>query len=127
MLPNPVVMVTVPGAIGVSSPFFPMAATDGSDELQLTCSVTTKQVPSEYVAVAISRSFTPTGMLGISGVTDMKDRVAGFTVRVAVADSFPEITVITVLPGEIAFAMPLLSTVATDESEELQITRVLRS
>jgi hypothetical protein len=66
-------------------------------------------------------------MLGISGVTDMKDRVAGFTVRVVVADTIPEVTVITVLPGEIALARPSLSTVAADESDELQITRVLIS
>jgi hypothetical protein len=127
MLPDPAVMVTVPGAIAVISPFSPMAATDGSDELQLNCLVTSKQVPSEYVAVAISCSFAPTGMLGISGVTDMKERVAGFTVRATAADTLPEVTVITALPGEIAFAKPPLSTVAADESDELQITRVLRS
>ncbi len=120
-------MVTAPGAIAVISPFFRMTATEGSDELQPTCSVASKQVPSEYVAVAISRSFTSTAMRRIGGITDMKDRVAGFTVRVADADSFPEVTVITVLPGEIAFAMPSLSTVAADESDEFQLTRVLIS
>ena len=66
-------------------------------------------------------------MLGKSGVTDIKDRVPRFTVRVAVADTFPEVTVINTLPGEIALAKPPLSTVAADESDELQITRVLMS
>jgi hypothetical protein len=66
-------------------------------------------------------------MLGITGVTDMKERVARFTVRATVADTLPEVTAITALPAEIAFAKPPLSTVAADESDELQITRVLMS
>ncbi len=127
MLPDPAVKVTVPGAIAVTRPVLLIVATDGSDELQVTCSVTSKQVPSSYVAAAISCSFTPTGMLGISGVTDTKDKVAGFTVRVVAADTYPEVTVITVLPGEIALAKPPLSTVAANESDELQITHVLIS
>lgn len=127
MLPDSAVMVTIPGAIAVNSPFLLTVATDGSDELQLTCPVTSKQVLSEYVAVAISCSLTPTAMLEISGGIDMKDRVAGFTVRIALADTFSEVTVITVLPGEIALAKPPLSIVAADESDELQIARVLIS
>ena len=42
MLPDPAVMVTVPDAIAVIRPVLLMVATDESDELQLTCSVTSK-------------------------------------------------------------------------------------
>jgi hypothetical protein len=127
MLPDSAEMVTAPGAMAVIRPVLLMVATEGSEELQLTCSVTSKQVPSEYLAVAINCSLMPTGMLRISGVTDMEDRIAEFTVSAAVADKFPEVTVITALPGETALAKPPLSIITADESDELQITRVLIS
>jgi hypothetical protein len=61
-------------------------------------------------------------MLGVAGVTDMEDRIAEVTVRVAFPETLPEVAVMVVVPIAMAVARPLLSTVATDVSEELQVT-----
>jgi hypothetical protein len=71
----------------------------------------------------------PAGMLGRAGVidTDMKDRVAEFTVRVALHEILPEVAVMVAVPVLMAVATPLLSIVATDVSDELQVTCVVMS
>ena len=53
----------------------------------MTCVVISKLVPSEYVPEAVNCWVIPAGTLGVSGVTDIEDRVAEVTVRVV----FPEI------------------------------------
>ena len=62
-------------------------------------------------------------MLGLAGVTEMENRVAEFTVRLAVPEIFPEAAVM-VIPGPAATAVarPLLFTVAMDVLDELQVT-----
>ena len=69
----------------------------------------------------------PAGTLGISGVTDTEDKVAVFTVRVAVPDLVPKVAVMVVVPALTAVARPLLLTVATDVLDELQVTCVVIS
>jgi hypothetical protein len=102
-----------------------IVATDVSDELQVTCVVWV--VPSEYVPVAVNRWGTPAGMLGLGGVTARDNRVAEFTVRVVLPEILPEVAVMVVVPIETAMAWPLLSIVATDVSDELQVTCVAMS
>ena len=45
--PEVAVMVAMPGAMAVAKPLLSTAATDGLDELQMTCVVISKLVPSE--------------------------------------------------------------------------------
>jgi len=45
--PEVAVMVAMPGAMAVTRPLLSTAATDGFDELQMTCLVISKLVPSE--------------------------------------------------------------------------------
>ncbi len=52
--PKVAVMVTVPAATAVARPMPLTVATDVFDELQATCVVISKLVPSEYVPVAVN-------------------------------------------------------------------------
>jgi len=70
---------------------------------------------------------TPTGMLGLTGVTEMEDRVAEVTVRVVLPEIVPEAAVMVAVPAAKAVAKPVLLTVATDGLEEVQVTRVVIS
>ena len=58
---------------------------------------------------------------------DIEDRVAWFTLKVVVPEILPEVAVMVVVPDATVVARPLLSTVATDESEEAQVTCVVIS
>jgi hypothetical protein len=82
VFPEVTVMVVVPGATGMARPLLFTFATEVSDEVQVTPVVILWLVPSEYVPVAANCWVSPTGMLGLAGVTDMEVRVAGVTVTV---------------------------------------------
>jgi hypothetical protein len=125
--PEVAVMVVIPGAMAVAKPLLSTAATDVLDELQMTCVVMSKLLPSEYVPEAVNCGVNPIGMLGLAAVTDMEDKVALVTVRVLLPEVVPEVAVMVAVPGAMAVARPLLSTVATDVLDELQMTCVLIS
>jgi len=77
------------------------------------------------VPVAVNCWVIPTGilgMLGLAGATEIEDRGAEFTVRLALPEILPEVAVMAVLPAATAVARPLLSTVAADVLDELQVT-----
>ncbi len=57
----------------------------------------------------------------------MEDRVGLVTVRVVLPEIVPEVAVMVAVPRAMAVARPLLSTVATDVLDELQMTCVLIS
>ena len=67
------------------------------------------------------------GMIAADGVTDMEDRVAGITVRSVFPEMLPELAVMMDAPAATAVAGPLLSTVATDIFDEVQVTWVVMS
>ena len=70
------VMVEEPAATPVARPLPLIVATVAFDELQVTCAVISRLVPSEYVPEAANCLVTPIGMLGLAGVTDMETSVA---------------------------------------------------
>lgn len=70
------VMVAVPAATAVPTPLASTVATDGSEEVQVTCVVISLVVPSEYVPKAVNCQLTSTGTLELAGVTDMERRFA---------------------------------------------------
>ena len=69
----------------------------------------------------------PTGTLALSGVTDIEDKVAVVTVRVAVPDLPPKAAVMVVEPALTPVARPLMLTVATPVLDELQVACVVIS
>jgi len=69
----------------------------------------------------------PTSILGLAGVTARDNRVAEFTVRVVLSEIVPMVAVMFVVPTETPMTRPVLSIVATDVSDELQVTCVVMS
>ena len=65
-------MVAVPLATGVARPLLLTVATVIWDDLHVTCMVISWLFPLEYVPEAVNCWVTPTGMLGLAGVTDME-------------------------------------------------------
>jgi hypothetical protein len=57
----------------------------------------------------------------------MEDSVAAYTVRAVLPDTFPEVAVMVVVPTIRAVARPLLFMVATEGSDEFQVTFPARS
>ena len=66
-------------------------------------------------------------MLGLAGVTDMDDKVAVVTVRVAVPVFPLKVAVTVAVPAATPAARPLLLIVATDVGNALQVTCVVIS
>jgi len=127
ILPEVAMMFAEPIAMAEARPLVLTMATDGSDELQVTWAVISQRVPSEYAPTAINCWVTPRGRLGLAGVTDREDSVAGFTVTVLLPEILPKVAVIVGVPAATAVASPLPLTVATDGSDELQVTSVVIS
>ena len=126
-VPLVAVMVVVPAATAVSRPLPLTVATDGLDEVQVTCVDISRLVPSEYEPVAANCWVLPAGALGVSGVTDTEDKVAAVTVRVAVPVLPLKVAVMVAVPAATPVARPLLLTVATVALDELQVTTVVIS
>ena len=57
----------------------------------------------------------------------MEDKVAGIIVRTVFPEMLPEVAEMADVPTETAVARPLLSTVATDIFDEVQVTCVVMS
>ncbi len=125
-----VITVPVPTATAVATPLLFILTMEALDELQVTRAVISRLDPSEYVPVAVNACVTPTGILGVAGVTAMEDSGGAFTLRTVVPielllEMLPgslEVAVMVVVPMERAVARPLLSTVATEGLEEFQTT-----
>ena len=122
IFPKLAIMVVVPTATAVARPLLLTVATDGLDELQLTCEVRSFVVPSENVPVAVKGWVAPSLILGVGGVRDMEDNVPVVTVRVVLPEILPKVAVMVVVPVATAVARPLLLTVATDGLDEFQVT-----
>ena len=73
ILPKVAVMVVVPAARAVARPLLLTVATEVFDEVQVTCGVRSRLVPSEYAPMAANFWVDPTGM---DGDTDMEANVA---------------------------------------------------
>jgi hypothetical protein len=130
IVPEVTLMVAVPGAMAVARPVLSTVATVVFEEVQVTCVVISWLVPSVYGPEAANCWVTPTGTLGLTGVTDMEDtedRVAEVTVRAVAPEIVPEVAVMTATPAAMALPRPLLSTVATGVLLEVQVTRVVIS
>jgi hypothetical protein len=134
MLPDVALIVAEPAVTDVARPFEPaallMVATAVLDELQVTDAVRFCVVLSEYVPVAVNCWLVPGPMLGLAGVTERETRVAGFTVRLVVAEMLPDAALIVVEPAATGVARPLdpaaLLIVTAPVFDELQVTDAVR-
>jgi hypothetical protein len=68
-------------------------------------------------------------MLALMGLTDTEDRIAEFTVRVVLPETVPKVAVMVtgLMLALTPVARPLLSMIATDVLDELQVTLVVIS
>ncbi len=64
----------------------------------------------------------PTGMLESVEVTDKEDRIADLTVRVMFPEILPKVAVMVAVPLATEVATPMLLILATDVSDDLQMT-----
>ena len=71
---------------------------------------------------AANCSVVPAGMLGLTGVAEMEDRIAKVTVRVVLPEILPDVAVMVVFPAARAVTRPLPLTVATGVLDEVQVT-----
>jgi len=84
-------------------------------------------VPSEYLPKAANCLVVPSGTLGLAGVIDMEDRVAGVTAREVFPEILPEVAASVAFPAATAVASPLLLTVATAVLADPQVTCAVMS
>jgi hypothetical protein len=120
--PEVAVMVAMPPATAVARPLLLTVATSVLDELQVTCTVVSWLVPSEYAPEAANCWVDPTCIFGLAGVTDMEDRVAEVTERVVAPEIVPEVAVMVSVPAATAEPRPPVLTVATNVLDERQVT-----
>jgi hypothetical protein len=72
-------MVVTPGAMDVARPLLLIVATDGLDEVQVTCVVTSRVVKSENLPLAVYCWLAPTGRVRLPGVMEAELRLPALT------------------------------------------------
>jgi hypothetical protein len=121
---NPELAVTVqlPAARALARPEMLTLATLPSEEVQIAVAVMSWVVPSLNVPIAVNCCTVPAGSEGFAGVTAMDDRTALVMVTTMLPLVLPDVTVIVAVPAARAVTKPLLSTVTTFVSEDVQVT-----
>lgn len=84
-------------------------------------------LPSSKLPVALNSTAVPNAIVGSDGLIVMEIRWAETTVRTLVSVTEPTLAVIVVEPAASVAASPVPSTLATDGSDELHVTPLLRS
>src|SRR5438874_2590973 len=101
-------MVAVPAAALVASPFALIVATLTLEEVHAACPVMPMTEPSLNVPAALNCCEAPTLMLALAGVTAIEFSVALVTVTVAVPTCPLNTAEIVALPGATPVARPIL-------------------
>lgn len=105
--PKVAVMVATPGAIPIASPRAPftlIVAAETLAEAHCTDRVKFCVLPSVNVPVAVNWTVVPCAMDAVMGVTAMEFRAALATVKVALAETLPDVAVIIDVPRATPFA-----------------------
>src|ERR1051326_5752290 len=84
-------------------------------------------LPSSKFPVALNCTAVPNAIVGSDGLIVMEIKWAGTTVRTVVSVTEPTVAVMVVEPAASVAASPVPSTPATDGSDELHVTPLLRS
>ena len=119
--PAVAVMVVVPVFTPVARPVALIVATAVADELQ-TAEVIVCVLPSLNVPTAANFRTTPTGMVGLAGLTAMD--LSTPTVSVVEPLKEPTVAVIVVWPAPTLLTRPVGPIVVTADADELQFTEV---
>ncbi len=109
----------------VAKPLLLIVAISIRDELHVTWVLMSKLVPSENAPVAVNCWVIPAGALGmleLAGLRNRDIRVAEVTLRITIPEMSPKAAVMMALPGLIPMTNPVLSTLATESLDELQVT-----
>jgi len=109
----------------VAKPLLVIVATAIWDELHVTWVLISRLVPSENAPMAVNCWVIPAGVLGIlglAGLRNMEISFAGVTLMIVIPEMFPEAAVMVAIPRPIPMTRPVLSTVATESLDELQVT-----
>jgi hypothetical protein len=125
--PKEAVISAEPMATPLARPLSFTVATWVLAEDQVTDAVTSGDVPSEYVPVAINCLVKPLAMLGLAGVMARELSVASVTVSVVVADCTSDELIDAVIaaePGITPMARPLPLIVAIAESSDDQVAEL---
>jgi hypothetical protein len=121
------VAVPVPAPTVVTSPPLLTAAKEVFEDAQVRSPLKFWVVLSEKVPVAVNCWLVPAATLGIGGVRAIETKTAGVTVTVKLEDTAPQtlgvvqVPLIVAVPVPGVLTLPLLLTVATAVSEELQL------
>jgi hypothetical protein len=124
--PESAVIVVVPMPALLAKPAELTAATAPALEVHVTDGKSCV-LPSSKLPVALNCTPVPNAIKGSDGLIVMEIKWAGTTVRTVVSVTEPTLPVIVVEPAASVAASPVPSTLATDGSEELQVTPPLRS
>ena len=103
-----------------------IVATEAWEEDQVTDEVTSCELPSENVPVAVNCSDVWTAMVAVAGVTVIEVTVGAVTDRLALPPTCPKVAVIVADPCALAVASPP-ATVATPVFEELHAAELVKS
>ena len=117
--PDVAVMVVVPAASAVTVPEAVTIATEVSLEAQVGLII--EVVPSLYVAVAVTVAVSPTVRLVASADTEiLKSDTTSATVIATDPVCPPDVAMMVATPAALAVTVPVVLTLATDESLDPQ-------
>jgi hypothetical protein len=119
--PEVAVMVAVPAPTPVATPLISTVATFEDDGDQDTL-VNNCVLPSSKLPTALNCRVVPAAIVGTAGLTAIDVRCAATTVIVEVSVNDPSAAVISLEPAATVVTSPELLTVATDGTDELQVT-----
>jgi hypothetical protein len=124
--PELAVMIVLPAPAPEASPEALMVATEATDELQFTL-LSTCELPSLKVPVAVNCCPAPCTIVGADGVTAMETNAAAVTVTLAEPLTEPEVATTLAVPALCPKVMPEPLTLTTPSGETLQTTELDRS
>jgi hypothetical protein len=122
MDPSVASMVVSPGVSPLATPLEPIVATDGLNELQLTCAVRFRVPPSLKVPTAANFWLVFCAIIALPGTIASDDKLAEFTVKGVFPLIEPDVAVILTVPRFRAVARPLAVIDETLLWEEPQAT-----
>jgi hypothetical protein len=120
-LPEVAMMTDDPTATPVAIPLTATVAAEVVADDHVTDDVIFREVPSEYLPVAVNWSISPAGMDGFRGVTVIDCSVAAVTVSVVLPEMPSEVALMTDDPTLTLEARPVAETVATEVVPDDQV------
>jgi hypothetical protein len=125
-VPDTTLIVDVPGPTATPNPFASIVKTLvalDDHNTEVSCCV----LPSSKLPVAVNCCCVPPASVALVGVRVIDCRCAGTTVITEESVNVPTVAVMVVVPAAKVVANPLLSTVATPEFDDVQVTPVTKS